>query len=186
MENEKPLITVEQKITSDPSGTSTTTTTTTVQTNDDGKNNEINVEEATTTGTRQIETGASDRRYIDAIHYKGEIAILKTETELMNLIKVDSLEKIVKLMGKTMEDFYYDISFGIYTSEEIIEFRKSLNTRNSINDKYVKDYDFMLSPDDKLILPSMFGDQVFEKVEKEIENIKKKKSKRITWNKGSR
>ena len=157
MESEKPLTTVEEKITYDPSGEKKTTITTTVHKKDDGtikvsenvvtktQKNEINVQEAKIIGTKNIEAGADERKYIEAIHYKGEVAILKTENEIMNILKFDSLEKILKLMGRTLEDFCYDISYGIYTSEEIVEFRNSYNTRNSIKrGEYVKEYDYML------------------------------------------
>ena len=185
-----PLKTVEEMITENENGKTMTTTTKTVEKRDDGtahisehvvtkkQKNEINVEGSTISGTKQIEAGANDKKYIDAIEYKGEVAILKGENHLMNMLKLDSLKTILRLMGVDLKDFYYDISFGIYTSEEITEFRKSLSTKlENKKDEYVKEYDYIIASDEKLSLPIFFGDEIFENVQKEIDKINAEKER---------
>ena len=187
MENntgDKPLRTVEEQITYNPDGKVTTTKTTTITKKDDGSNrlserviikkqgNKINVEESELIGEKQIEAGNNDPRFVEAIEYKGEIAILKGENQLMNIIKLESLNEILKLMGTNLHEFCYDISFGIYSSEEITEFRKSISSKieNKV-DTYVKDYDYIMAPDEKLILPSFFDDEIFDNVQKRVDII---------------
>ena len=186
MENiseEKPLQTVAEMIQDNPDGKVTTTTTTTIKKRDDGtthtsehtiikkQKNEINVEDSKLLGTKQIEA-ANNEIYVNAVEYKNEVAILKGENNLINMIKLESLKVILRLMGTDLKDFCYDMSFGIYSSEEITEFRKSLSTKieNKV-DEYVKDYDYIIAPDEKLLLPNFSGDEIFENVQKEIDII---------------
>ena len=100
---------------------------TTIQTN------EINVENSTIIGTKLVETDNSDERYLKAIKQKGEIAILRGENKLIDIIKLNTLEKILDLLGTNLKEFYYDISFGIYSCEEIVELRKTLETNKKDN-----------------------------------------------------
>ena len=166
-----------EKITQDPDGKTKTIVTTTVQQMGDGtvkqserrlsvtQTNEINVKDATTTGVKTVEGGDA---YIKALKLKGEVAILKGENHLINIINLKSLEVIIKLMGTTLEDFYYDISYGLYTSEEIVEFRRSLSSSIK-RDEYVKDYDYIIPPEDKVQLPVCFAEDIFEKVQNSLE-----------------
>ena len=100
---------------------------TTIQTN------EINVENSMIIGTKLVETDNNDERYLKAIKQKGEIAILKGENKLLEIIKLGTLEKILSFLGTNLKEFYYDISFGIYSCEEIIELRKTLETNKKGN-----------------------------------------------------
>ena len=177
MEDNKHLTTVEEKITQDPDGKTKTIVTTTVQQMGDGtvkqserrlsvtQTNEINVKDATTTGVKTVEGGEA---YISALKLKGEVAILKGENHLINIINLKSLEVIIKLMGTTLEDFYYDISYGLYTSEEIVEFRRSLSSSIK-RDEYIKDYDYMIPPEDKVQLPVCFAEDIFDIVQNSLE-----------------
>ena len=187
MENtsgEQPLRTVEEQISYNPDGKVTTTKTTTIHKKDDGTNrlservvikkqgNKISVEESELIGEKQVEAGNNDTRFVEAIEYKGEIAILKGENQLMNIIKLESLNEILKLMGTNLKEFSYDISFGIYSSEEITEFRKSISTKIEHKvDTYTKNYDYIMAPDEKLILPSFFDDEIFDSVQKRVDII---------------
>ena len=187
MENtsgEQPLRTVEEQISYNPDGKVTTTKTTTIHKKEDGSNrlservvikkqgNKISVEESELIGEKQVEAGNNDTRFVEAIEYKGEIAILKGENQLMNIIKLESLNEILKLMGTNLKEFSYDISFGIYSSEEITEFRKSISTKIEHKvDTYTKNYDYIMAPDEKLILPSFFDDEIFDSVQKRVDII---------------
>ena len=183
----QPLRTVDEQITYDPDGQKVTTITTkTVTQKEDGstriserivtkkKGNEINVADSTIVGEKEVVAGNNETQYIDAIKTKGELAILKGENQLMNIVNLESFEVILRLMGINLNEFYYYVSFGIYSSEEIYEFRKSISTKIENKDKvdeYYKDYDYMTESDDKLILPTLFGDEIFERVQKRIDII---------------
>ena len=185
--NGQPLRTVDEQIRYDPDGQKVTTTTTkTVTQKEDGstriserivtkkQGNEINVADSTIVGEKEVVAGNNDTQYIDAIKTKGELAILKGENQLMNIVNLESFEVILRLMGINLNEFYYYVSFGIYSSEEIYEFRKSISTKIENKDKvdeYYKDYDYMTESDDKLILPTLFGDEIFENVQKRIDII---------------
>ena len=193
MENNQPLKTVEEQITYTPEGEKVVTTTTkTITQKEDGstrisehyvtkkQGNEINVKDSTIVGEKEVEAGKNDTQYLDAIRTKGELAILKGENQLINIVNLESFERILKLMGIDLNEFYYYISFGIYSSEEITEFRKSLSTKIETQDKvddYYKDYDYITAPDEKLILPTFFGDEIFESVQKRIDLIMAKREK---------
>ena len=192
MENEtgeKSLPTVEEKITYDPNKKTTTTTTTTVNKREDGtahisertvikkQGDQINVAESELVGQNNLE--GKEEGFLKAIENKQELAILKTENELMNIINLESFKKILSLMGTNLKDYVYDISLGVYSSEEIYEFRKSLSTKleNKV-DVYVKDYDYILETDAKLLLPSFFGEEIFECVENKMNIILEEKKRK--------
>ena len=182
--NGQPITTVDEQIKYHPDGKETTTTTKTVLKGDDGsthytehvqvrrQSNQINVADSLVTGTKNIEAGADDERYVKSITYKGELAVLREENHLIEMLKLSSLEVILRLMNTTLKDFCYDISFGIYSSEEIQEFRKSITTKaeNKVDD-YVKDYDYIIEPDEKMLLPSFFNEEIFESVQNKIDTM---------------
>ena len=114
--------------------------------------NEINIEDSTMIGTKVVEADNNDDRYLKAIKKKGEIAILKGENKLIKILKLKSFEKIISLIGKTLNEYYYDISFGVYSCEEIIEQRKVLETISTIkNDNNIQDdINMIASPDESV------------------------------------
>ena len=178
--DQQPLTTVDEQIQYNPDGKVTTTTTKTVTQGEDGtthyseqvqvrrQSNAINVAESSLTGVKNVEADAEN--YLKGIQFKGEVAVLKDENHLIDILKLSSLEVILRLMNISLKDFCYEISFGIYTSEEILEFRKSISTKiETKSDDYVKDYDYIIEPDEKLLLPSFFYVEIFENVQKSID-----------------
>ena len=165
---------------------------TTIQTN------EINIENSTVIGTKVVEADNDDERYLKAIKQKNEVAILKGENILIEIIKIKTLKKILKLIGTTLKNYYYDISFGIYSCEEIVELRKTLDINSNLNDKNVgkdkNNYNLYMKPDKQLEKITLSNDIIFEAVQKEInksnelkgksdlkkETIQDKKSKKIS------
>ena len=149
---------------------------TTIQTN------EINIENSTVIGTKLVETDNNDLRYLKAIKKKGEIAILKGENQLIEIIKLKSFEKILKLIGTKLKEFYYDISFGIYSCEEIVELRNNLNIdTNMKKDNRIKDIynnNIELESCEKIEKISPWDDIIFDCVEKKI-NLLSNKEKNI-------
>ena len=84
-------------------------------------------------------------------------------------------------MGETLENFIFGISFCVYTSEEIIEFRNNFKAKNfpkkAEKDKYVKNYDYNI-PSEKLTSTSKFGEEIFENVQKKIDILLAEKEKK--------
>ena len=160
--------------------------------------NEINIENSTIIGTKLVEADNNDERYLKAINKKGEIAIIKDENSLIDIIKLKSLEKILQLTGTTLNEYYYDISFGIYSCEEIVELRKTsdsntINQNNNIS-KHKENYNYFPERENKLDKIKLSNDIIFDSEQKklkifnqgkEIEIDKKvdnKKEKRIFEN----
>ena len=110
-----------------------------------------------------------NQRYIDALYLKSEFPIVKGNI-IMNYLKFHSFEKIVSLMGETIGNMIYYTAYRIYTKEEIDEIRNNFNAKNFIKrGDYANEYNYMVEPDEKLVLPSMFGEDIFEKVQKKID-----------------
>ena len=141
--------------------------------------NEINVENSTVIGTKLVETDNNDERYLKAIKQKGEIAILKGENKLIEIIKLETLEKILSLLQITLKEFYYDISFGIYSCEEIVELRKGLETNSSLkNEKFKKNADnhnYNLNLDGNIEKISLSNDNIIDTIQKKLDLIKGEK-----------
>ena len=138
--------------------------------------NEINVENSTVIGTKLVETDNNDERYLKAIKQKGEIAILKGENKLIEIIKLETLEKILSLLQITLKEFYYDISFGIYSCEEIVELRKGLETNSSLkNENFKKNSDnhnYNLNLDGNIEKISLSNDNIINTIQKKLDLIK--------------
>ena len=141
--------------------------------------NEINVENSTVIGTKLVETDNNDERYLKAIKQKGEIAILKGENKLIEIIKLETLEKILSLLQITLKEFYYDISFGIYSCEEIVELRKRLETNSSLkNENFKKNSDnhnYNLNLDGNIKKISLSNDNIIDTIQKKLDLIKGEK-----------
>ena len=150
---------------------------TTIQTN------EINIENSTIIGTKLVETNNNDQRYLKAIKKKGEIVILKGENQLIEIIKLKSFEKILKLMGTKLKEFYYDISFGIYSCEEIVELRNNLNIdTNMKKDNRIKDnkyYNIELEHSEKMEKITPCNDIIFDCVQKKINILSNNEKKEL-------
>ena len=152
--------------------------------------NEIKLENSTIIGTKLVETDNSDKRYLKAIKRKGEIAIIKDEKQLIDIIKLKSLEKILKLIGTTLPKFYYDISFGIYSCEEIVELRKtsdfnSISQNNNLNE-HDENYSYCPTDDNKLENLNLSNDIIFDSEQKKLKILNQGKEIEIdrkTYNK---
>ena len=108
--------------------------------------------------------------YYEVFKQKGEIAILKGENKLIEIIKLQTLEKILSILGIDLKEFYYDISFGIYSCEEIVELRKGLETNSSLKNKTLKkDFDRLncnLNHEQPFEKMSLSNDNIFDTVQK--------------------
>ena len=141
--------------------------------------NEINVENSTVIGTKLVETDNNDERYLKAIKQKGEIAILKGENKLIEIIKLETLEKILSLLRITLKEFYYDISFGIYSCEEIVELRKGLESNSSLKNENLKtnsdNHNYNLNCDGHIENICLSNDNIIDTVQKQLDLMKGEK-----------
>ena len=134
--------------------------------------NEINIENSTIIGTKLIEADNNDERYLKAIKKKNEVAILKDENKLIEILQLKTLEKILRFLGSNLKEFYYDISFGIYSCEEIVELRKTLDNMSFKKENFLKhsyNYNKDLTHEKKLRKTPQCKDLIFDTVQKEID-----------------
>ena len=111
----QPKETLEEKITYTDDGEVHTQKKTTVQEGEDGskhiseivtqrrKSNTVdinNLPNATEVHNLEITTKEGDNTYLDAIKFKGEVAVLKEENKLIEILKYKTLEKIFKFCNK--------------------------------------------------------------------------------------
>ena len=130
--------------------------------------NEINIENSTIIGTKLIEADNNDERYLKAIKKKNEVAILKDENKLIEILKLKTLEKILRFLGSNLKEFYYDISFGIYSCEEIVELRKTLDNMSFKKENFLKhsyNYNKDLTPERKLRKTPQCNDLIFDTIQ---------------------
>ena len=80
-----------------------------------------------------------DTKYVDIIRTKDDLAILQEE-KLITYIKVKSFERVLQLMKESLDTYFDSLSFGIYSSEEIIEFRNSIRIEPPKKERYTKNF----------------------------------------------
>ena len=162
-DNKRKVLSTEEEITTRKTGQGEVETTKrkSVIANEDGTTSIVNqlIEKKTVPGIigepqkiEEYNLGVSmeDTKYADAIRTKNDLAIMKDEKILL-FIKVASFEKILKLMNESLNTYFDSIAYGIYSSEEITEFRNSIKTKPPPKKKpYTKIADFSFQQTDKL------------------------------------
>ena len=103
-------------VTNNIDGSKTITNTITTLT----KTNKIKLDENTKIQSFTKEIDNEDKIYLNCLKTKNELAILKGENFIICNINLKSCEKIFMLMGEILEENFEIISFGIYSSEEIL------------------------------------------------------------------
>ena len=103
-------------VTNNMDGSKTITNTITTLT----KTNKIKLDENTKIKSFTKEIDNEEKIYINCLKTKNELAILKGENFIICNINLKSCEKIFMLMGEILEENFEIISFGIYSSEEIL------------------------------------------------------------------
>ena len=111
--------------------------------------NEIKLDENTKVNVSEVDADADDKKYIDAIRSKNQLAVLKDSNQMICMIPLAAAENILKKMGGTLEEDLSTFAFGIYSSEEINEIRKSI-----VIDKPQKIF-VNLNKDFNIIMPLM-------------------------------
>ena len=103
-------------VTNNIDGSKTITNTITTLT----KTNKIKLDENTKIQSFTKEIDNEEKIYLNCLKTKNELAILKGENFIICNINLKSCEKIFMLMGEILEENFEIISFGIYSSEEIL------------------------------------------------------------------
>ena len=120
---------------------------------------------------------AEDTKYVDAIRAKKELGIL-FDDKLITYITVDTFEKILKFMDESLENYFDALSFGIYSSQEITELKKSIMTIQPKEENIQKYLELFLESDnDKINKFAELNDDIFKSVDKELEFIKEEEER---------
>ena len=88
--------------------------------------NEIKLDENTKVNVSEVDAELDDKKYIDAMRSKNQLAVLKDSNQMICMIPLSAAENILKKMGGTLEEDFSTFAFGIYSLEEINEIRKSM------------------------------------------------------------
>jgi hypothetical protein len=175
--------------------TTTTTTTTYVDEHDDGSITTTEVS-ATVTKRKQIEyafqrkstvvlkADDNDKKYADALNKKEEFAVFigKVNPLPVTFIRNASVVKVLALVGKTFEDGYDEVVFGIYTMRDITAIKMAVKkTHIKLNDykfDYQKCFEVDKEKDEKWKVIEMCED-VMGVVDEELRKAKKKKEEEV-------
>ena len=159
-------------------------------TNDDGSITYLSQTTEKKTGTgiisdpqkvEEISLGVSaeDTKYVDAIRSKKELGIL-FDDKLITYISVNAFEKILKFMDEDLDNYFDSLSFGIYSSQEITELKKSIKTIVPIKEENITKYFEIYLEEDKNKLNNFANlkDDIFLNVDKELERIKEEEERK--------
>ena len=119
-----------------------------------------------------------DTKYVDIIRTKDDLAILQEE-KLITYIKVKSFERVLQLMKESLDTYFDSLSFGIYSSEEIIEFRNSIRIEPPKKERYTKNFDLYLSEEAQLNRFKRMGENMFLNVQREVDRIREEEEERL-------
>ena len=161
----------------------------TILTNDDGSMTYITQTTEIKKGTsfvndpqkvEEVSLGVSaeDTKYVDAIRAKKELGILREE-KLITYITVEAFEKILKFMDESLDNYFDALAFGIYSTQEITELKKSVMTIQPGKENFQKYLEvFMENDNDKIDKFAGLNDDIFLNVDKELKIIKEEEERR--------
>ena len=167
-----------------------TTSKQSIITNEDGSTTYVSqiTEKKTGTGiisepnkVEEVSLGVSaeDTKYVDAIRAKKELGILNDD-KLLTYISVNAFEKILKFMDESLDTYFDALSFGIYSSQEITELKKSLKSRPIEKEENIIKYFEVYSEEDKNKLDKFkdLNDDIFFSVDRQLEIIKEEEERK--------
>ena len=112
---------------------------------------EIKLDGNTKVNVSEVDAELDDKKYIEAMRVKNQLAILKDTNQLICMIPLSAAELILKKIGRNLEHDFNIFSFGIYSLEEINEIRKSMIIEQAKEKKnFTKDLDMVLTPIERL------------------------------------
>ena len=113
--------------------------------------NEIKLDGNTKVNVSEVDAELDDKKYIEAMRAKNELAILKDANQLVCMIPLSAAELILKKIGCNLEQNFSMFSFGIYSLEEINEIRKSMVIEQPKEKKnFTKNFDMLMTHIDRL------------------------------------
>ena len=113
--------------------------------------NEIKLDENTKVNVSEIDAHLEDKKYIEAMRAKNQLAVLKDSNQMICNIPLSAAEDILKKMGASLENDFNIFAFGIYSLEEINEIRKSMayEKPKKVFTNVIKDFDVIMTPIEK-------------------------------------
>ena len=114
--------------------------------------NEIKLDENTKINVSEVDADLDDKKYIQAMREKNQLAVLKDTNKMICIIPLKAAENILKKMGGSLEEDFSSFAFGIYSMEEINEIRKSLvyEKPKKVFVNIIKDFDIIMPPLERL------------------------------------
>ncbi len=130
----------------------------------------------------KVEATSEDKRYVNALYLKNEVAIIEDNNNLICIIPLNSLKKIFKLFDETIEMSFDRVSYGIYSIEEIIQFKQMIHYHNFNKIEDIKK-DFQLKNDNaKKFKRGSLNDNQLNNVLEFYENMKKDNKDKLNKN----
>jgi hypothetical protein len=136
--------------------------------------NEIKLDANTKVNVSEVDAELDDKKYIEALHSKDILAILKDANQMICLIPLSAGENILKKMGSSLQKDFSLFSFGIYSLEEINEIRKTSSIKKPEKPpNYTKDFVVYMPPVYKLGRNNKYLNSiVFNKVQERLDFLK--------------
>jgi hypothetical protein len=137
--------------------------------------NEIKLNENTKVNVSEVDADADDKKFIDAMRSKSQLAILKDSNQMICMIPLTAAENILKKMGGNLEEDFSAFAFGIYSLEEINEIRKSMviDKQPKIFINFNKDFNIIMPPIERLPRNNkQLNNILFKNVQGKIDFIK--------------
>ena len=136
--------------------------------------NEIKLDANTKVNVSEVDAELDDKKYIEALHSKDILAILKDANQMICLIPLSAGENILKKMGSSLQKDFSLFSFGIYSLEEINEIRRTSSLEKPQKPpNYTKDFMVYMPPIDKLGRNKKYLNSiVFNKVQERLDFLK--------------
>jgi hypothetical protein len=133
--------------------------------------NEIKLDANTKVNVSEVDAELDDKKYIEALHSKDILAILKDANQMICLIPLSAGENILKKMGSSLQKDFSLFSFGIYSLEEINEIRRTSSLEKPQKPpNYTKDFVVYMPPVYKLGRNKKYLNSiVFKKVQERLD-----------------
>ena len=137
--------------------------------------NEIKLDENTKINVSEVDADLDDKKYIQAMREKNQLAVLKDTNKMICIIPLKAAENILKKMGGSLEEDFSSFAFGIYSMEEINEIRKSLvyEKPKKVFVNIIKDFDIIMPPLERLPRNNkQLNSLLFQNVQEKLDMIK--------------
>ena len=137
--------------------------------------NEIKLDENTKVNVSEVDAQLDDKKYIDAMRSKNQLAVLKDTNQMICMIPLQAAEHILVKMGGSLAQDFNLFAFGIYSLEEINEIRKSLHWEppKNVFVNVTKDFDNYMPPLERLKRNNkLLNNILFKNVKDKIDFIK--------------